>query len=83
MLVARSWFDGEYAASRGSALLRQSYTLDVWLENESGGTDRVQVLYAETVFDPPIEEHIKRNTTRLSVDSAMSTTDEALAELYD
>jgi hypothetical protein len=83
MIVARAWFDEIYAASRGSADLRQSYTLDVWMENADGGTDRVQVLYSDTAFDPPIDADIKRNTTRLSIDGAMSTTDEALAELFD
>lgn len=82
MIVARAWFDGEFTASNG-AVLRQSYTLDVWLENGLGGTDRVQVLYSETVFDPEVEANTKRAVTRISVDSAMSTTDEALATLFD
>ncbi len=82
MIVARSWFDGVYPSSRGTATLYQSYTLDVWLE-EGDATRRVQVLYSESRFDPPIEEHIKRNTTRVSIDDAMEATDEALATMFD
>ena len=81
MIVARAWFDEIYPASQGTAVLRQSYTLDVWADNGLGGSDRIQVLYSETAFDPPIDEDIKRNTTRLSIDGAMEATDEAITEL--
>lgn len=81
MIVARSWFDGIFPASRGTATLRQSYTLDVFLQNGEG-TDRVQVLWSDTTFEPPIDPDIKRNTTRLSIDDSMWATDEAVEDLF-
>lgn len=82
MIVGRAWFDGEYVASVGTAVLRQSYTLDIWLDNALGGTDRVQVLYAESSVEGVTDENIIRNITRSSVDDAMWTTDSALTALF-
>ncbi len=81
MIVARAWFEDIYPASQGSAVLQQSYTLDVFADNGLGGTDRLQVLYSDTSFEPPIDADIKRNTTRLSIDGAMEATDQAIEDI--
>ena len=77
VLVSRAWTEQTFAAEVGTADLRQSWTLDVFIDS-GAGCDRLRVNWAETVFDPQIGEDIQRNSTRSSMQDAMELADEAL-----
>jgi len=77
VLISRAWTEESFAATVGTADLRQSWTLDVWVDSEHGAK-RFRANWAETVFDPPIDEDIIRATTRNGMDNALRRADEAL-----
>jgi hypothetical protein len=77
VLVSRAWTEEGFQAHVGTADLRQSWTLDVFIDDEVG-CRRWRVNWAETLFDPPIEDDILRNTTRSSMQDALEAADAAL-----
>ncbi|MCO4768862.1 MAG: hypothetical protein KDA24_02455 [Deltaproteobacteria bacterium] len=77
VLVARAWTEETFPATGSSAELLQSWTLDVWIDSDEGAR-RYRANWAETVFDPPIDEDLIRVTTRNGMDNALATADEAL-----
>ncbi len=77
VMVSRAWTQEGFLAHVGTANLRQSWTLDVWLD-EGEGSERLRVNWAETTFDPPIDEDIIRNTTRAAIQDALEAGDDAL-----
>ncbi len=79
VLVSRSWTQEAFEASRGTAVLRQSWTLDVFVDGPDGA-QRFRGNWAETTFDPPIDEDIARNTTRNGMQNGHELADEVLDE---
>jgi len=79
VLVSRAWTVEPFEASRGTAVLRQSWTLDVFVDGPDGAL-RFRGNWAETTFDPPIDEDIARNTTRSGMQNGHERADEALDE---
>ena len=77
VLISRAWTEESFPASGGSADLRQSWTLDIWVDGDDG-SERYRANWAETVFDPPIDEDVIRVTTRNGMNSALDRADEAL-----
>ena len=77
VLLSRAWTEEGFEAHVGTANLRQSWTLDVFID-AGEGAERLRINWAETTFDPPIEEYILRNTTRSSMQDALEAADGAL-----
>ena len=81
-LVARSWFEESWEGDSGATVLWQSFSLDVWLEDGAGATQRFQTLWSESqVVD--VDEDILRNVLRESIDDIFIVGDEAIAALHE
>ena len=79
-LVARSWFEESWEGDTGATVLWQSFSLDVWLEDGTGATQRFQTLWSESqIVD--VDEDIVRNVLRESIDDIFIVGDEAIAAL--
>jgi len=76
-MVSWAWTEESFAAHVGTANLRQSWTLDVWVESDDGSR-RFRANWAETTFDPPVEEQVIVGTTRAGIQDGMEAADEAL-----
>lgn len=50
--VARGWMEEGATAESGDDRIEQSYALELWSEAADGGTLRLLVLWAESVFEP-------------------------------
>lgn len=79
VLVSRAWTEEVFEAHVGTAILRQSWTLDVFVDGPDGAL-RFRGNWAETTFDPPIEDDIARNTTRGGMQNGHELADEVLDE---
>jgi hypothetical protein len=77
VMVSWAWTEESFLAHVGTAHLKQSWTLDVWLEKD-GGAERLRVNWAETTFDPPVEDDVVRNTTRGGIQDALEAADDVL-----
>jgi hypothetical protein len=79
-IAARSWFAESFSGDSGNTTLWQSYSLDLWMEDDSGGCQRFQTLWSESdIID--IDEDIVRNVLRNSIDDLFAAGDEAIEGL--
>ena len=79
-IVGRSWFEESFSGDNGSTMLWQSYSLDLWLDNGSGGVQRFQTLWSESqVVD--ISDDVVRNVLRNSIDDIFVEGDAAIEAL--
>ena len=79
-IVGRSWFEQSFPGDNGNTMLWQSYSLDLWLDDGSGGAQRFQTLWSESqVVD--ISEDVIRNVLRNSIDDIFVEGDTAIEAL--
>ena len=81
-LISRSWFKESFEGVNGQNTIVQSFTLDVFIGAEGGGTWRYHVLWSEADLATPVEESVTQGTVRLSIDQHFTAHDEAIAELF-
>jgi len=79
-IAGRSWFAESFPGDGGNTTLWQSYSLDLWIEDGTGGSRRFQTLWSESdIID--VDEDIVRNILRNSIDEIYAAGDEAIEEL--
>jgi hypothetical protein len=79
-IAARSYFAESFPGDAGNTMLWQSYSLDLWIEDENGGSRRFQSLWSESdIID--VDEDIVRNVLRDSIDDVYAAGDEAIDQL--
>lgn len=82
-LVSRSWLKDSFPGVNGQNTIVQSFTLDVFIGAEGGGTSRYHVLWSEADLATPVDESVTQGTVRLSIDQHFDAHDEAITELFD
>jgi hypothetical protein len=79
-MLARSWTDRSWAGRSGNSFVHQSYTVEVWLPQDSGSL-RLQSLWSETEFDGlDVSDDMVIGTTRSGIDKIFATAEDYLAE---
>jgi hypothetical protein len=79
-MLARSWTDRSWAGRSGNSFVHQSYTVEVWIPQDSGAL-RMQALWSETEFDGlDVSDDMVIGTTRSGIDKIFATADDYLAE---
>ncbi len=81
-MTARSWLDQSWTAENGQTRLVQSYTVEVWLEQNDGSTIRFEANYTDIELPGVDDEGTIRSTTRIGIDNAFTKNDEAIDELF-
>ena len=81
-MTARSWLDQSWVAENGQTELRQSYTIEVWLEQDDGATLRFEGNWTDIRIPGVTDEGAIRSTTRIGMDDGFDTNDAAIAELF-
>ncbi len=81
-LTARSWLDQSWTAQNGQTRLVQSYTVEVWLEQDDGTTIRFEGNWTDIAIPGVTDEQTIRNTTRMGIDDGFDKNDEAIDELF-
>ncbi len=79
---SRSWFEESWPGDKGNAVLYQSYSIDVWIEQPDGSTWRYQTLWQETDLGFAVGDDAVISTVRGGTSDAMDAGDQAIADLY-
>jgi len=79
---SRSWFEQSWPGDKGNAVLQQSYSIDVWIEQADGSTWRYQTLWSETDLGFAVGDGAVESTIRGGTNDAMYAGDQAIADLY-
>ena len=79
--VGRAWLTEPAIGDKESSTIQQSFSLDVWIPREDGGTLRMMALWAETTFDGvSFSDDLVAVTTREGIDGLFSEYDRWLEE---
>jgi len=81
-LTARSWLDQSWTADNGQTQLLQSYTVEVWIEEDDGTTTRFEANYTDIFIPGVSDEGTIRSTVRSGIDNAFDKNDDAIDELF-
>lgn len=79
---SRSWFSQPWPGDRDNVTLWQSFSLDVWIEDDRGGTLRYQVPWNEFDLGISVTDTAAIATVRGGTDDIFRTTDRMIAELW-
>lgn len=77
--VARSWQDRAFPGRGENTSIEQSYTIEVWLPRDGGGTLRMLALWAETDLGFAVSDDVVIGTTRSGIDRNFQAADDWLA----
>lgn len=66
--VAQSWQAESFAGDGGGTVLAQSFTVEVWLPRDDGGTTRMNALWSETELSVAVSDDAVVATTRGGID---------------
>ncbi len=78
-LVSRSWIEESAPGVNDQNIIVQTYTLDVFIGAEGGGTWRYHALYSEADLAVEVDDDITAATIRLSIDEHFTAHDAAIA----
>jgi hypothetical protein len=79
--VGRSWQKERFDARNENTSFEQSYTVELWMPNDEGGTTRLLSVWAETVFDDfSFSDDQVAGTTRQGIDENFQDTETWLEE---
>ena len=81
-LTARSWLDRSWTGENGQTRLLQSYTVEVWLEQDDASTIRYEGNYTDIQIPGVEDEGVIRSTTRIGIDDGFTRNDDAIDELF-
>lgn len=79
-VAARSWMPASATGEEGGTTLWQSYTFEIFVPRDDGGTLRMMALWAETELSVDPGEDIVETTQLVGIDDIFETHDEWLAE---
>lgn len=66
--AAQSWQEASFTGDNGGTVLAQSFTVEVWLPRDDGGTTRLQALWSETELSVDASDDMVVGTARAGID---------------
>lgn len=83
-IAARAWDPEVYTGENPKTAIRQSFTVDLWIEQADGTSWRYQSVYTETKLDPPSLEdpQLQIDTVTAGTDDMFRKTDEVIGKRY-
>lgn len=80
-ILARSWTDRSYAGRTGDSFIHQSFTVEIWIPTDDGGTLRLLSLWSETEFvGLSVSDDTIIATTRSGIDNNYKAAEDWLEE---
>lgn len=81
-VLGRSWTDRSFSGRDDKSHIHQSYTMEVWIPEESGSVIRMQALWSETEFEGlSVSDEAVISTTRSGIDKNFEAGEDYLESL--
>jgi len=82
-LISRSWFADSFEGKNGKTALYQSFSTDVWIEQEDGSTVRLQMVWSESDVGIAASEGTVQSIVKRATDDIFKRSDEAIEEAVE
>ncbi len=79
-IVARSWTTEPATGESGNVTIYQSFTVEVWIPEDSGDTVRMMSLWSEADLGVELDDETIAGTTRVGIDDIFESADDWLED---
>jgi hypothetical protein len=81
-MLSRSWYERSWPGKKDNVMVWQSYSIDTWIEQDSGETVRFQTLWSESDVGIDISDSAVVATVKSGINALFQNLDDAIGAVY-